>query len=173
MTHLFCSFPWSRILIPCLYFNKNFSISFFILLSAKDSLLFTINSISWFKFSSTSFDQSKLKRSFGISYHNNIFFHGYNDLIRLLYTFLVIILCWYKRYNICFISVFSLYELFPVFICGNSIGSLVNNLFRIKTFNHFPSFNSFHHLLMVALAVYQSILLYQTILLTTHYNHIL
>ena len=32
------------------------------------------------------------------------------------------------------ISVFSLFNLFPVFICANNIGSLVNSLFEVKVF---------------------------------------
>ena len=59
------------------------------------------------------------RKGFGISYHNhsffhhNIFFYDYNDFIKLLQIFLVIFLCWYKRYNICLISFFILHELFP------------------------------------------------------------
>ena len=29
----------------------------------------------------------------------------------------------------------NLFELFPAFICGNNIGSLVNNLLGVKIFN--------------------------------------
>ena len=36
------------------------------------------------------------KKRFGICYHNRIFFHVYNDLIKMLQTFLVISLCRYK-----------------------------------------------------------------------------
>ena len=36
----------------------------------------------------------------------------------------------------------NLYELFKAFICGNNIGSLVNSLFGVKTFNPVPSFTS-------------------------------
>ena len=32
--------------------------------------------------------------------------------------------------------------MFPVFICTNVIGSLVNILFGVKIFNAFPSFTS-------------------------------
>ena len=32
--------------------------------------------------------------------------------------------------------------MFPAFICANDIGSLVNNFFRVKIFNPFPSFSS-------------------------------
>ena len=35
---------------------------------------------------------------------------------------------WYKRYTICLSLCFSLFELFPVFICANNIGSLINSL---------------------------------------------
>ena len=45
-------------------------------------------------------------------------------------------------YFICLILCFNLYELFPAFLCTNNIGSLVNNLFGVNIFNHFPSFTS-------------------------------
>ena len=32
--------------------------------------------------------------------------------------------------------------MFPAFICANNIGSLVNSLFGVNIFNHFPSFTS-------------------------------
>ena len=93
------------------------------------------------------FWQIKIKtKRFGISYHNNIFFHYYiffyfyNDLIKLFWMFLVILLCWYKRYSICLISFFNLYELFSAFISTNSIASLVNDLFRVNIFYPFSSF---------------------------------
>ena len=54
----------------------------------------------------------------------------------------MILLCWYKRYSICIVSFFNLYELFPAFISANNIGSLVNNLFIVKTFNAYPTFSS-------------------------------
>ena len=89
--------------------------------------------------------QIKIKRKlFGISYHNHIFFHYYiflfchNDLIKLLQTFLVILLCRYKRYNICLISFFNLFELFLALICAKNIGSLVNSLFGVEIFNPVP-----------------------------------
>ena len=70
--------------------------SFFILFSAKGTLLFMINSISCMKFSST-YSPIKIKaKRFRISYCNNIFFHDYNYLIKLLGTFSVILLCWWK-----------------------------------------------------------------------------
>ena len=40
------------------------------------------------------------------------------------------------------ISFFNLFELYPAFICTNSIGSLVNSLFRVKIFNPFPYVSS-------------------------------
>ena len=40
-------------------------------------------------------------------------------------------------------SPWSLYELFPAFICANNTGSPVNNLFGEKVFSPFASFNSF------------------------------
>ena len=79
------------------------TISFFILFSAKDWLIFMMNSISCFKFSSTSLGQSKLKQ--------NVL----ESLITIIFSSLIIVplLCWCKRYSICLISFFNLYELFP------------------------------------------------------------
>ena len=62
VTHFFCWFLRSSILFPYLYFNNNWSTSFFILFSARNLLLFIINSISCYKFSSTFFSESKLKQ---------------------------------------------------------------------------------------------------------------
>ena len=65
-------------------------------------------------------------------YHNfvfsNVYFHYYNDLIKLLQSFLVILLCWYKRYSICLILFFSLYKSLPALMCDNNTGPLVNRL---------------------------------------------
>ena len=47
----------------CLYFSNSCSISFFVLFSAKDSLLFIINLISCFKLSSSSLGQWKSKQN--------------------------------------------------------------------------------------------------------------
>ena len=44
--------------------------------------------------------------------------------------------------KICLISFFSMYELFPAFICANNTGSVDNNLLGVKIFNPFPSFTS-------------------------------
>ena len=101
-------------------------------------------------------------KSFVISYYSNIFFHHYNDLIEFCKTFLVVLLYWhhfndliefckfflvvslycYKRYSIHLILFSILYKLFPSFIGANNIGSLVNNLFGVKIFNHFDSLTS-------------------------------
>ena len=43
-------------------------------------------------------------------------------------------------YSICLISFFNLWELFPASTCTYNMGSLVNSLFRVKSFNPFPSF---------------------------------
>ena len=139
----FCDcFLCSWKLFPCLYFNNNWSILFFIWFSAKDSLLFIINSVSCFKVSSTSLGWSKWKQ--------NIL----GPLIRIIFSsiiimtwlnccnLLVILLRWYKRYDICRTSFFNFYKLFPAFIRANDIGSLVNSLFRVNIFNPFPSFTS-------------------------------
>ena len=88
-------------------------------------------------------------KSFGIFYHNNIFFHCYNDLIELLETFLVILLCRWKRHSIRLILFFDLYELFPAFICANNIGSLVKNLSEVKSLNPFPFLLLLHDVLVV------------------------
>ena len=46
------------------------------------------------------------------------------------------------QYTICLASFLSLFELCPVFICANNIGSLVNSLFGVKTLIPFPRFTS-------------------------------
>ena len=48
---------------PCFYLNNNCSILFFIKFSAKDSLLFMMNSISCLKFSSASLGRWNLKQN--------------------------------------------------------------------------------------------------------------
>ena len=50
-----------------------------------------------------------------------------NALIKFLWSFSVILLCCYKRYSICLISLFRLYELFPAFICTNNTGILTSS----------------------------------------------
>ena len=58
------------------------------------------------------FSQIKIKmKNFGSSYYNYIVFHYYNDLIKLLQSSLVILLC--------LILFFSLFELLLTFICAN------------------------------------------------------
>ena len=111
---------------------------FFILLSARDLLLFVINSVSFFKFSSISFGQSKLKeiafrdpKSFRISYHKHTLFHHYNDLIKLLQSFLVIYSV-DKKDKVFFCFHFS--HCMNCFFCANNIESLVNSLFGVKIF---------------------------------------
>ena len=74
----------------------------------------------------------------------NVRFRYYNDLIKLLSSFFVILGCWQSKNTICLVSFFSFYELFPAFICANSAGSLVNSLFEVKIFTPFPSFPSKH-----------------------------
>ena len=54
--------------------------------------------------------------------------------------FLVILLWWYKRYNICLILFFNLYEVLPAFTWANNNESLVNNLYGVKIFNPVPVF---------------------------------
>ena len=103
-------------IVSMVIFNNNFSISFFYF-TAKDSLLFFIDSISCFKFSSTYFGQSKLKQ-------------------KVLESLITI---WYQRYSISLISFFNLHELFPAFICAYNVESLVNSFFGLNIFNPVPS----------------------------------
>ena len=123
----------------------------------------------------------KTKR-FGITYHNHFSFHYYNDLIKFSLIFLVILLCWYKRYSICLISFFNLFELFPAFVCAINIRSLTNNLSGVGFFDIFLLL--LHHLVVLSLVVNQKIfhrliLFYQIILhvqtshhIYTHQTHI-
>ena len=78
---------------------------------------------------------------FGISYCSYIFSYCYNDLMKLLLNFVVILLL-YKRYYICLILFFNLFELFRTFNCTIHIGSLVNSFFGGKICNPYPSFTS-------------------------------
>ena len=57
-----------------------------------------------------------------------------------MWTFLVILLYWYKRFCSCLISFFNLYEFFLAFNCDYNIGSLANGLFGVGIFNPVPSF---------------------------------
>ena len=108
----------------------------------KIHLLFIINSVSCFKVSSTSLGWSKWKQNI-LGPLIRIIFSSIIIMTWLnCYNLLVILLRWYKRYNICWISFFNFYKLFPAFICANDIGSLVNSLFRVNINNPFPSFNS-------------------------------
>ena len=114
-------------------------------------------------------------KTFGISYHNHVFFHDYNDLINCCKLFLVILLCRYKRYNIFLIWFFNLIELFPAFICTNNIGSVVNSLFGVKILL-FVLLLFFNQLLVLACQMNLQILLYRPILLyflTLHFNYVL
>ena len=125
VVHSFCYFLSSWISFPCLYLDVNWSVSFFILFSAKDSFLFLKNLILCFIFSSTSSDQcTKVKiKSFEICYYHCIFFHYYNDLIDCCKLFGGILLCWYKRYSIFLISFFNFYDFSPAFVCTTNNGS--------------------------------------------------
>ena len=62
-----------------------------------------------------------------VSYHNHIFFHYHNDLIKLLQTFISDFIIVMQRYSFCMISFFNLYELFLAFVYANNMGSLVYN----------------------------------------------
>ena len=76
-------------------------------------------------------------KSFGFSSYNHIFFHYYNDLIKLLSIFLGML-----TQKIFLISFFNLAKLFLAFTCTNNIESLNNSLFGDKIFNPFPTFTS-------------------------------
>ena len=78
---------------------------------------------------------------FEISYCSYSFSYCYNDLMKLLLNF-VVILFLYKRYCICLISFFNLFELFPAFNCTIHIGSLVNSFFGGKICNPYTSSTS-------------------------------
>ena len=54
----------------------------------------------------------------------------------------MLFLYWCKRYSICQISFFNLYELFPAFICADNIGSMANSLFGVSIFLYFLSLTS-------------------------------
>ena len=135
----FC-FLCSWIPFPCLHFNNNCSISFFILFSAKDSLLLydTFNFV--LQILSKIFRPIKIKiKGFGISYYNN-----YSSIIIITWLNCRKLFWWFccvdTKDSICLISFFNLFELFSAFTCTNNIGSLVNNLFGDNIFNPVPSF---------------------------------
>ena len=96
--HSFCCFLCSWILFPSLHFNNNCSISFFIIFSARDSLLLMINSISRFKFSLT-FGKSKLNLNVLASLitSRKLWFYctDTKDVAFFLYNFLICMNCFY------------------------------------------------------------------------------
>ena len=53
-------------------------------------------------------------------------FYNWIDLIKLLYTFLVIFFDWYKEQKNCLISLNKFSELLPAFTCARAIGNLWN-----------------------------------------------
>ena len=57
--------------------------------------------------------------------------------MKLLYSVLVVLLCSYKGYDICLISLFSLHKLFTAFTCTNITGSQVNSFFEVKILIYF------------------------------------
>ena len=71
---------------------------------------------------------------------SNVHPHYYNNLIRLLLSFLVILLCWYKKCTICLISFFSLYELFVAFCCANNTVNIWLIVYLQLRFLIFPFF---------------------------------
>ena len=96
------------------------------------------------------FRSIKLKtKGFGISYHNHIFFHYYNDLNKLMQTSLVILIYWYKRHSICLIWFFNFCELFPAFICTNNMEVGLIVCLELKFLIHFLLI-LLHHLLVVS-----------------------
>ena len=76
-------------------------------------------------------------------YYKFVVSYYYNDLIKLLQSLLVILLCWYKRYSIFLISFFNLFELFPAFISACEIGNLVISSSGVKILIPVPVFYLF------------------------------
>ena len=121
--------------LECIYLDNDCLILFLIVGSARDLVFYD-----------KIFRKIKVYKKY-LSPHftvivSNVHSNYYNDLIKLLQSVLVILLCRYKRYNICLNSFFSLYELFLAFICANNTERLVNGLSGVKIFNLFPFLTS-------------------------------
>ena len=162
VVHSFRFFLCSEISCPCFYFNSNCLILFIMLFSAKDSLIFMMNSFLFFKFSSTSLSQLKSKQKV------------LGCLITIIFSSMIIMtwLNWYKlfsgfimlmqKYGISLISNVNLHELFPGFIHANNIGSVVNGLSCVKKFLILFLLLLLHHLQVVACQINRHIFLYHS-----------
>ena len=92
--HLFCCFSCSWMSLQCVYLDNDCLILFLIVGSAKDLVFYD-----------KIFRKIKVYKKY-LSPHftvivSNVHSNYYNDLIKLLQSVLVILLCRYKRYNIC------------------------------------------------------------------------
>ena len=67
--------------------------------------------------------------------------HYYNDLFKQLYNFFSDFIALIKLIHYLSDFIFSLYDLFPAFICANNTGSLDNTLSGVRIFNPFSSFS--------------------------------
>ena len=155
---VYCSlFSW--ILFACLRvcLDNNCLISFFVVCSAKHSLCFVIESVLCLKFWTFLVNQNKkfcvlvLLQACCPQYVLALL--SWLDEIVLKFIFLVL-LCWYKRYNICLILLFSLYELFPAFfvVIIQEIWLIV--CLELQLGFLFLLFLFLHYLLVVAWVVY-------------------
>ena len=132
MDHLFYCFSFTWISFRWLYLSI---IVRYEKCPAKVLLRFIIKSISWSKVLSTSLIKSKTK-AVCLVIIASLFSQICTPIIIMTWLncfklFLAILLYWCKRHNICLISFFSLFELFPAFICANNIGIQVYNLFGV------------------------------------------
>ena len=115
MVPSFCCFLYSWILFPYLYFNQKLSIF-------SDYFQLKIYCLYYL------LEQKAFGSLMTIIVSSMIIMTWLHSCTICL----VILLFWYKRYRLCAISFFNLYEFFPGFICANNIGSLVNNSFEVK-----------------------------------------
>ena len=102
--------------------------------------------------------------SFGFCYYYKLVMindhsHYYHYLIKLLWSFLVISLCWYKKYSTCLISFFSLYELFPAVFVLIILKVWLIVCLELRFLFLFLLLRLLHHLLVVAWLVNHLILL--------------
>ena len=142
----FSVLPVHKYYVSCLYMLVFHSMSSekFIILFDRINFMFQINI--------TIFREIKMKRFCFCCFHKLVVPHRFNDLIKLLWSILVIFLCWYKRCSCCLIYFFSFSQIFSVFICANF-------QFPFCSFASSPSSSSSR------LMVYQQILLYHVVLI--------
>ena len=136
MILLFFCFRDSFLSFPCLYLEKICSIAFFILFSAKDSLLFMVNKSmeSYFMLLILIkiFKLIKIEKNIsGIIYHNHICFCYNNELIKLLQTFFSGFIVLMQKIVFVWFKFFNNFELFPAFNCANNIRSLINSFLEL------------------------------------------